>query len=285
MSIVNAVFRKIFDLLLLPFAGLPYWVGVTVLGCLLSVAMLWVYKKTSNQDLIDKVKARIFAGIFEIRLYNDDLGAIFRAQGTILKNNLRYFGLSLVPLAWMIIPMVLMIGQLNHHYGYEGLAPGAGTLLEVELADGWREHFANLDEDARPPAELETPDGVTAAGPSYWFPARNTLVWKLGVERHGHYEVAVKLGDGGSGGGTYVKSLDATTKIRRRSPVRHAGAFLDQIMLPAEAPLPKDALVHRMEISYPANGITADVANRVWLMFLISIVFAFVIKDRMGVKI
>lgn len=281
MGIVNAIFRQVFDLLLLPFAALPYWVGVTVLGCLLSVAMLWVYKRTSDQDRIDRVKARIFAGIFEIRLYNDDLRAIFRAQGTILKNNLQYFGLSLVPLAWMIIPMVLMIGQLNHHYGYDGLAPGAETLLEAELADGWREHFADLDEDARPPAELEAPDGVIVEGPAYWFPSRETLVWKLEVERRGHYEVAVRLGDGEP----YLKSLDATTTIRRRSPVRHAGAFVDQIMRPAEAALPKDALVQRMAITYPEHGVTADVANRVWLMFLVSIVFAFVIKDRMGVKI
>jgi hypothetical protein len=284
MSIVNALFRKIFDLLLLPFAGLPYWVGITVLGCLLSVAMLWVYKRTSDQDRIDRVKARIFAGIFEIRLYNDDIRAIFRAQGSILRNNLQYFGLSLVPLAWMIVPMVLMIGQLNHHYAYDGLAPGAETLLEVELADGWREHFANLDEDARPPAELEAPDGVVAEGAPYWFPARQTMVWKLEVERRGHYEVAVHLGEG-EDGGTYLKSLDATAGIRRRSPVRHAGAFLDQVMLPAEEALPKGALVKRMEITYPAHGITMDVANRVWLMFLVSIVFAFVIKDRMGVKI
>ncbi|MBZ0267028.1 hypothetical protein K8I85_02630 [bacterium] len=284
MGIVNAIFRQIFDLLLLPFAALPYWVGVTVLGCLLSVGMLWVYKKTSDQDRIDKVKARIFAGIFEIRLYNDDLRAIFRAQGTILRNNLQYFGLSLVPLAWMIIPMVLMIGQLNHHYGYDGLAPGEETLLKVELADGWREHFADLDGDARPPAELGAPDGVTVEGPAYWFPSRETLVWKVRVDRRGHYEVAVHLGEG-NGGETYLKTLDATTRIRRRSPVRHAGAFLDQIMRPAEQTLPKDALVHRMEIAYPAHGITVDVANRVWLMFLVSIVFAFVIKDKMGVKI
>ena len=62
-------------------------------------------------------------------------------------------------------------------------------------------------------------------------------------------------------------------------------AFVDQIMRPAETPLPKGSPISRIEINYPAHGITFDVANRVWLMFLVAIVFAFVIKDRMGVKI
>lgn len=283
MSIVNAVFRRIFDLLLLPFSGLPYWVGIAVLGCLLSVAMLWVYKKTSNQARIEGVKARIQASIFEIRLYNDDIAAIFRAQGHILKNNVAYFGLSLVPLAWMIIPMVLMIGQLNGHYGYRGLAAGEETLFKVALSDGWRERFAGVDRGDRPPASLELPTGLAVDGPMSWFPSRNLLVWKLAVKDPGHYEVGVRLGDDAAP--VVEKSVDATSRIVRRSPVRHAGAFGDQILHPTEAPLPSDSVISRIEVGYPENGITMDVANRVWLMFLVSIVFAFVIKDRMGVRI
>jgi len=282
MSIVNAVFRRIFDLLLLPFSGLPYWVGIAVLGCLLSVAMLWVYKKTSNQARIEGVKARIQASIFEIRLYNDDIGAIFRAQWHILRNNVAYFGLSLVPLAWMIIPMILMIGQLNGHYGYRGLEAGTKTLLKVELAEDWREHFAGVDRGGRPPASLVLPAGLAADGPMSWFPADRLLVWRLAVKDAGRYEVGVRMGDEGT---PVDKSVDATSRIVRRSPVRHAGAFGDQVLHPTEAPLPSDSVIRRIELAYPENGITMDVANRVWLMFLVSIVFAFVIKDRMGVKI
>ncbi|GJM44519.1 MAG: hypothetical protein DHS20C21_13610 [Gemmatimonadota bacterium] len=280
MSMLNAIFQRLFDGLLFPFAGLPYWVGICVLGMLLSVAMLWVYKKTSNQDKIDRVKAQIHAGIFEIRLFNDSIGAIFRAQGTILKNNLMYFALALVPLAWMIIPMILGIGQLNHHYGYEGFAPGDQTMVRVTLADDWRAQFAGVDDAQRPPASLEVPAGLEITSPLAWFPSRNMLVWKVGVKERGRYELDVKLGDE-----TYAKSLDASERIVRRSPVRHNGGLEDQILLPAESTLPKGSPVARIEIDYPANGFSLDVANRVWLMFLVSVVFAFAIKDRMGVKI
>jgi hypothetical protein len=113
-----------------------------------------------------------------------------------------------------------------------------------------------------------------------WFPSRQLLLWRLRVEQRGDYEVGVRLG-----GTVYGKSLSASPRLERRSPVRHAGAFGDQVLLPAEAPLPRGAPVTRIEIRYPDTGITWDIANRVWLMFLVSIVFAFAIKDRMGVKI
>jgi len=280
MSIVNAVFQRIFDWLLLPFSALPWWVGITVLGMLLSVAMLWVYKKTTNPDRIERAKAQMHAGIFEIRLFNDDIGAIFRAQGTILKYNLAYFGQALVPLAWMIVPMVLAIAQLNYHYGYQGFRPGDETLVEVRLADDWRSSFADVDDDDRPPASLDVPAGLELQEPMLWFPSRNTLVWKVGVREAGRYDLAVLMGDG-----RYTKSLDASGRVVRRAPFRHDGNLADQILHPAEAALPGGAPVARIEIDYPANGFTMDVANRLWLMFLISIVFAFVIKDRMGVKI
>lgn len=280
MSIVNAALRQIFDVILWPFAGLPWWVGVGVLGMLMSVAMLWTWKKTSNQDGIDRAKSKIHAGLFEIRLFNDDIGAIFKAQGAILKSNLKYFGLSMVPLVWIIVPMVLMIGQLNHHYGYRGFAPGDETLVKVELAEDWRSNFADVDEDGRPPASLEAPDGVEVISPMTWFPSRNMLVWNVVVHEPGRYDLTVNLGDQ-----AFTKSLDASDKVTRRSPVRHSGGWEDSIFLPAEAPLPKGAPVSRIELDYADTGITGDISNRVWVMFLVSIVFAFAIKDRMGVKI
>ena len=56
--------------------------------------MLIVFKKTSNQARLEAVKKQIHACLFELRLFSDDLPAILRAQGEILRHNLRYLGLS-----------------------------------------------------------------------------------------------------------------------------------------------------------------------------------------------
>ena len=66
-----------------------------------------MFRATSNQDAIAAVKRKIQAGIFEIRLFNDDLRAMFRAQVDILRHNLTYIRLSLAPMVWMIVPLVL----------------------------------------------------------------------------------------------------------------------------------------------------------------------------------
>ena len=80
MAIVNRFFTALFDLLLRPFEGFSPWVGLVPLGLVFTVFALYVFKWTSNQAALDSVKRRIHAGIFEIRLFNDDLRAIARSQ-------------------------------------------------------------------------------------------------------------------------------------------------------------------------------------------------------------
>ena len=109
MTIVNGILRRVFDAALSPFSGLHPLVGIVVMSLIVGIAILLVYKKTSNQDKLAAVKRKIHAGLFEIRLFNDDFRAIMRAQGDILRHNLTYLGLSFVPFLWIIVPLVLMI--------------------------------------------------------------------------------------------------------------------------------------------------------------------------------
>ena len=94
MKLINDLLRPVFDLLQSPFIGLPAFIGILVWSIPIGVFALWVFGKTSNQDRIAEVKRRIHAGLFEIRLFNDDLGAIMRAQGEILCHVLLYQALS-----------------------------------------------------------------------------------------------------------------------------------------------------------------------------------------------
>ena len=75
-------------------------------------------------------------GLFEIRLFNDDLRAILRAQSEILRTNLTYLKLSLWPMVWILPPLVLVMVQLQFHYGYSGLEIDDPVLLEVDFKEG-----------------------------------------------------------------------------------------------------------------------------------------------------
>jgi len=162
MSAVNAALRPVFDLLLAPFAAWPPIVSLVVVSLLVSVLMLVVFKKTSNQAALAVVKRKIHAGIFEIRLFNDDLRAILRAQNEILRHNLTYLRLSLWPMLFLLPPLVLVIAQLQFHYGYQGLRPGQRALLEVDLSP-------EAASGARPRARLDLPAGLRAETDAVWI--------------------------------------------------------------------------------------------------------------------
>ena len=155
--------------------------------------MLLIFKRTSNQTRLAAVKQQIHAAIFEIRLFNDDLRAIFRAQGEILRHNLTYLRLSLVPMLWMIVPFLLVIAQLQFHYGYCGLRVGQPVLLKVQVREGvaLRRHGvagrgARVADDARhAPATLEAPREIEVKTPAVWIPrhARGDLAHRAAGRR------------------------------------------------------------------------------------------------------
>jgi uncharacterized membrane protein (DUF106 family) len=284
MSILNTVLRGIVDVLLIPFAGLPPLVGIVVFSLLLGVAMLFIFKVTSNQAKIDEVKRKIHAGIFEIRLFNDDLRAIFRAQGEVMRHNFRYVGLSLVPMLWMLVPIVLLLAQLQFHWGYEGLEVGKPVMLRVELDEDWSQRVPGsaVTEEGRPSLALQAPDGLEVETPALWFPSRNEAAWRIRPTEPGRWNVAISLGDE-----VVTKSLDATGAIARRSPDRWAPSFGKQLLYPAEPSLPADLPIRAISVPYRDATVWFLGMHLHWIIpfFILSIVFAFALKDRFGVKI
>jgi len=116
MSVVNLVFGRIVDTVLLPFRSLSPWFGLAVVSLLTALLMLEVYKLTSNQSAIRRAKDRIKAHLLEMRLYKDSLRVTLRAQAGILKANLAYMGANLKPLLVMIVPLVLILARLSVWY-------------------------------------------------------------------------------------------------------------------------------------------------------------------------
>ncbi len=274
MTFVNSLLRRLFDAALYPFSGLHPLVGIAVISLIFGIVMLLVFKKTSNQDKLADVKRKIHAGLFEIRLFNDDFGAIMRAQGDILRHNLSYFGLSLVPLAWMIVPLFLIIAQLQFHYGYQGLEPGGQALVEVEI---------DTDSQERPQIQLEAPEGLEVEAGPMWIPARNEVSWRISALEQGDYELTLT-----GSGDPITKSVRVSDRVVRRSPNRVKG-FFNQLLYPAEDPLPDATSIRVINLSYPAGNAGFDGWENelTWmgLFFILSIVFALMLRKPLKVTI
>jgi uncharacterized membrane protein (DUF106 family) len=280
MSIVNGVLRVVFDTILGPFRTMHPLVGLVVLSIPVSAAMLWVFKRVSNQKRITEIKRRIHAGLFEIRLFNDDLRAMFQAQGQILAANLAYLGHSLVPFLWMIVPFALLVGQLQFHYGFRAVAPRQPTVVTVQLGEGW-EKTGIETENGRPRVELEVPPGLRVETPAIWIPSQNELAWRVKAENAGDYEMTVR-----AAGESYTKSLRVSEDIVRLAPKRVAAGFVGELLNPAESPLPKSSPLRSIEVAYaPSGPMFFDVSFWIWIFVGLTIVMAFVLRRPMGVTI
>jgi uncharacterized membrane protein (DUF106 family) len=289
LAALNALLTSIFDVLLRPLAGMPPLASLAIVSLLTAVVMLLVVRRTSNQAALDEVKRKIHAALFEIRLFNDDLRAIFRAQGEMLRHNGTYLRLSLVPMLWMIVPFVFVIAQLQFHYGYDGLAVGRPVLLTAHLRSGAvpvasdAVHASTGDAGRSDEvAALEAPAGIRAETPAVWFPAAQDVMWRLTPEAAGDYELRLTVG-----GQTFTKSVHVSSRIVTRSPSRLEAGFVNEVLYPAEPPLPSDGPVTSIEVAYPERDINVLGFRLNWMVvfFILSIGFAFALRKPFGVTL
>jgi uncharacterized membrane protein (DUF106 family) len=270
MAVLNAGLAAAVDVLLAPFSGLPPLVGLAVVSLVTAMGMLVVFKRTSDQARLSAVKRSIHAALFEMRLFNDDLRAILRAQGAILRHNATYLRLSLMPMLWVIVPLTLIIAQLQFHYGYAPLAPGERVLLKVQVNDSGQT------------VSLETPEGLTLDTPALWFPGAHETVWRLLPAGEGRYDLRVKIGSE-----TYTKTLQVAGGAVRRSPVRLKAGLVNQLLYPSERPLPGDGPVSAITVAYQERDVSVFGWDLNWMIvyFALSLIFAFALRKPFGVTI
>lgn len=276
MSILNAILRAMVDGLLYPFRGLPPIVGLTVVSLLTSILLLIVFKKTSNQKALEAVKRKIHACLFEIRLFNDDFRSILRAQLEILRHNLTYLRYSTVPMIWTLPPLVLLIAQLQFHYGYESLRPGHPALVKATLRAG--------ESASKPAIRLEASGpGLEVKEPPVWIPSLREMAWRIEPREAGDYELRIV-----NGSETLTKSVrvaEGADLVRQRSPLRVRG-FLQELLYPAEAPLPQGAF-ESIAVTYPEASVDVFGFGLHWMIvyFVLSIALAFLLRGTFKVTI
>lgn len=133
MWFINSILGHLFSVLFFPFRHLNPWFGMVFVSLLTGLLMLVIFRLTSNQEGIKRVKDKIKAHLLELRLFKDNLNISLKAQGQILRHNFRYIGYSLKPMLVMMIPLILILVQLNFWFGYKPLRPGESAILKVKL--------------------------------------------------------------------------------------------------------------------------------------------------------
>jgi uncharacterized membrane protein (DUF106 family) len=275
MAVVNNAVGAVFDVLFLPFRGLSPWFAMIFISLLTAFLMLWIFKLTSNQAGIRKAKNAIKAHLLEMRLYKDNMKVSLRAQGRIFKANLLYMRSNLRPLLVMIIPLVLILAQLNLWFGAGALRPGQTALLKVQARAG--ENPMNLD------IAVEPSGGLAVETPPLRVADEREIDWRIRALAPGPAVLTFRVA-----GRTLNKPIAVAGRpFRKVSTHTVGGSLVRELLYPGERPLPGDGPLRTIEVTYPPKHLNLLGLGLHWLVayFILSIVFGFSFKGVFKVEI
>jgi uncharacterized membrane protein (DUF106 family) len=279
----NGLVTALFDVLLGPLRTVPAVGGLAVLALVTAVAVLVSFKRTADAEAIARTKRAMQASLFEMRLFNDDPAALFRAQADVWHQSVRYLRLSLVPTLWVIVPMLLLMVHMHSYFGYAGLAVGRPALLTVRPAisaapaggSGWSPAgLAAMTLEAPPAIRIETPAVV--------LPSAGEIVWRIRPLETGAFALRVRTGDA-----VLEKTLVVSDEVGRRSPLRPDASLLAQVLHPSEPPLPPASGIGAIAIGYPERAFPLAGWDIGWIgvYFILTVAFVLVLKRPLRVTL
>ncbi|MHC4985757.1 MAG: hypothetical protein ACYTFO_06330, partial [Planctomycetota bacterium] len=265
---------NVFGEVVLAFVGwMPGWLSNTLIALALGVVMLLLFKLTSNQNAIGRVRDGIKADLLSLKLFKDSLPVTLGAQGRLLKGAGTLLALSLVPLLVMVPVMLPLFAQMGVWYQHDPLTVGETTLVAMQFADGATEQVGDV--------ALQPADGFDVVAGPMRAPAAGQVWWTIRANQDGAHEMAFALGDQ-----TVTKTLQVGAGPARVSKLRPAMTFTNVMMHPAERPFAADDVVQWIDVDYDERSSWTSGADN-WLiyLFVLSLVFGFAFKGVLGVKI
>lgn len=257
----NLALTRFFDALTWPFQRWPAG-GLLLVSALTGVAMLLIFKATSNQRAIRRTRDLIRAHMLAMRLFRDDAAVVVDGQKKVLRTNLTYLRYAVVPIVFILPIVVLIMVQLNLRYGAAPARPGEAVVVKATF-DG------ALDDGVT----LEAPPAVAVETPALRIPYKREADWRVRPAKAGTFELAVK-----SKGATYEKELVVGKADAGRVSARRVSGIWSQLMNPGERPLASD--LRAIEVKYPSreNKIFGLGVHWVITFFVVSLVAAFALK-------
>lgn len=270
---LNALANALGSVLLAPIAVLPGWLSATLVAALTGMCLLFVFKHTSNQRAIKRVRDDIKANLLALKLFKDSPIVTLKAQGRVFRGAFLLFAHALVPMAVMALPVALLLSQMSLWYQARPLRTGESALVEVSLAGS---PGADLPELSLEPAD----DFEAAIGPVR-VPSEHGVYWDLVAKKAGRHRLRFRLGER-----EFEKEFvvgDGLQRVSLERPARNVSAVL---LHPWETPFEQDSPVQAIAIHYPARASWMSGTDG-WVIywFIVSMLAAFAAKPFLSVNI
>jgi hypothetical protein len=255
MDAITHAVSKFFDVFYAPLRPLGAFWALFVMSAVTGVVMLFLFKYLTNQEQMRIVKDRIKMHFIELRLYQDDMRILWRTQGRILMQNLRYVRLVIVAAVLIILPVVFILMDMDVRFGHRPLSPGESAMVKVTLAG----------RGGLPEVDLVAPEGVEIETPKLRIPTEHEVNWRVRATRAGVFDLAFR-----TEGQQFVQKL---TVGRPFENVGDLSRF-------------KGSLIKAIDVAYPSRrfGFTSWLGHWLTLFCVFSVVIGFGLKPVFHVE-
>ena len=245
---------------------------VIVVSLVVGLLMVVLFGYTSDQKAIGVAKDQLKAHLLAVRLYRDQIPVVMGSYGKILRGTGRYLKLAFMPLLYVIIPITLLMVQIDRYLGGTPIPSNAPFLLTVHTTAG----------DALNDVTLVLPPEISMTAPPVHVPSTNEIAWRLVGSKEGKYEMKIA-----AAGQAAAKVVCVGSGLARISTVRLRGHFWERMFSSAEPALLENSPIESISINYPDRNI--EIAGYgmswIWLFFVLSMVAGFIFKEVLGIKI
>jgi hypothetical protein len=261
-----------FDLFFWPFRAAHPAYGLAVISFLTGLAAVLIFPYVSNQDTMRRIKNRIQAHLLEVRLFPDQLGIVSRAYGHLLRLTAIYLTYNLKPLAVLLLPLVILMVQLDLRFSRVPLATQDSFILKAKLVDP-----GALDSDS-----LRLPKGLTLTAPPVNVPALQEVNWRIRADQYGVFLPAVVVA-----GQTFAKQVVVSKEITPLPVERTRASVVEWFLNPVEQPLPRSGPLRSLEVNYAPRSIDLGYFATNWLVFflVVSLVSGLILKMVLGIEL
>jgi hypothetical protein len=274
ISRINSGMNVVFEWLRGPISAGPPWLSLTVVSALLGVVMLVLFKYTSPQTAIGRVRDRIKSRLLAMKLFKDNIPVVLKCQVQVFAAAIMLLVYSIPPILVMVLPFGLILGQLGAWYQARPLEVNEQAIVVMQLS--------GAENTRLPTLSMDPTDAVEVMSGPVQVPFHQQVYWKIRAVQSGVHQLQFKVGDE-----RVQKELSTGTAFMPVSMKRPSETNLgDLILYPVEPPFKAASPIRSITIEYPdrTSKFTGS-GNWVITLFVISMLGAFAVKPFLNVKI
>ncbi|MBS3132307.1 DUF106 domain-containing protein [Candidatus Woesearchaeota archaeon] len=166
MSFVN-----ILDSVFSPLLRLDSFLAVFLMSLLVSVIITLIYKYTTDQNLMKRLKDEMKALQKDMKSLKKEPQKAMEVQKKAMQANMKYMTQSMKSTLYTILPIIIIFGWMNANFAYEPIMPGQDFTVTASFAKGTSGDI-----------EINVPEGMQIGGDAKKSIEGDSAKWVLSGE-------------------------------------------------------------------------------------------------------